>query len=270
MQSVQDPSREPFRRSFRRGFVAPALVLAALYLVTARSASAADYAALHSSAVGHCQTIDPNAYQTGLIFNPEGYHSMYLRSECLQNAAVTFRDASLCSQVRQRWSLFSSSWGVAPDRCRKLVSDGIASDRIELENEQRVYTGRALKLQSFRVERNGNGRDFDLIPQLSADYPHAYNLTFEILQPGTAGAPILLYSSGSYLDAKPNLRIYIRQADIRHRFPGFRLAHPYQVRLTVILDTGFGGPSGYWSDAFIESVFPLRQRSQSLTRKIVF
>jgi len=272
MQAVPHSLREPISCSLRRGAAALTMrVLAAVLLSFAvTSASAADYTTLRSAAVSHCQTIDANAYQTGLIFNPDGYHSMYTRSECLQKAATEFRDASLCDQVRQRRSLFFSSWGIAPDRCRKLVSEGIATDRTALDKMKRLYTGHAVKLQSFRVERDGNGHDFDFIPVFSGNYPHGYTLTFQILQAGAARGPIVLHSSGYYLEAKPNLRIYVRQADIRQRFPGFRLHHPYEVRATVVLDVGFGGPSGYWSDAFIESVFPARERSQSLTREIAF
>jgi len=36
------------------------------------------------------------------------------------------------------------------------------------------------------------------------------------------------------------------------------------------LDVGNGGPSGYWSDRFIEQVFPVKERSGSLTKPIVF
>jgi hypothetical protein len=57
----------------------------------------------------------------------------------------------------------------------------------------------------------------------------------------------------------------VRQADIRARFPDFQLNHTYKVRATAIVSIGMGGPSGYWTDEFAESVFPLRERSQSMT-----
>jgi len=44
-------------------------------------------------------------------------------------------------------------------------------------------------------------------------------LEFEIVD---AGPPVLLHSSGYYLDANSNLRIYVRLADIRERFPTSR------------------------------------------------
>ena len=43
-----------------------------------------------------------------------------------------------------------------------------------------------------------------------------------------------------------------------------------QNRATVTLDVGFGGQSGYWSPAFIERVFPARERTHSRTQQIMF
>jgi hypothetical protein len=72
-----------------------------------------------------------------------------------------------------------------------------------------------------------------------------------------------------FLDEKSNLRIYVPQADIKKQFSGFPLNRSYTVRATV-LDVGFGGPSGYWSPAFIDGVFSAQERSQSLTRQATF
>jgi hypothetical protein len=81
---------------------------------------------------------------------------------------------------------------------------------------------------------------------------------------------MLLHSSGYYVDGNSNLRVFLREDEIRKHFPDFALNHPYTVRATLILDVGSGGQSGYWSDAFIERVFPIRERSQSVTREIRF
>jgi hypothetical protein len=210
------------------------------------------------------------AYQSGLYFNPDDYRSYYVRSECFQTAAVQFRDESLCTHVRQRRSLLSSSWGYSPSRCRALVAEGIKEDYSALEAMKRLYSQDAVRLRTFQIERNGNGRDFDVVPVFDGNYAHSYVLTFEILGPTDTAAPILFHSSGYYLDSRSNLRIYVRQAEIRDRFTGFALNHPYQVRATAVLDVGTGGPSGYWSNAFIERVFPIRSRSQSITKQTVF
>jgi hypothetical protein len=237
-------------------------------LLAPTAAFAFDYAEWHSKAVKACEAIDPSESQSGLIFNPEGYRSFYVRSKCLQEAAVTYRDAALCAHVRQRWSLFGSSWGYAAERCRLLVAQGIAKDRAELLAMKKAYTGAGMKLRDFRAERNGNGRDIDLIPAFTGTYAHGYTLSFEIVP--DAGSATLLHTSGYHLDAASNLNIYVRQADVKQRLPEFSLNRPYLVRATVTLDVGFGGQSGYWSPAFIESVFPVRERTHSFVKQVTF
>jgi len=159
--------------------------------------------------------------------------------------------------------MLSSSWGVSSSQCEKLVSDGIAADRAELEKEKQIYTAGPIQLQSLKIRRNGNGRDFDLIPEFSAGNAHGYGLTVEIVS--TREQPILIHSDGYYVDANSRLNIFIRQADIRSRFPEFKLDGTYKIRATLIFSVGMGGASGYWSDEFIEKVFPIHERSQSLT-----
>jgi hypothetical protein len=81
---------------------------------------------------------------------------------------------------------------------------------------------------------------------------------------------VLLHSSGYYVDGKSKLRIFLTQGEIRQRFPDFALNRAYRVRATIVLDVGHGGLAGWWSDAFVERVFPIRERSQSITREARF
>ena len=74
------------------------------------------------------------------------------------------------------------------------------------EIKQRYLAG-AVRLRDFRVERNGNGRDFDIIPTFSGDYGHGHSLRFGMIHPAT-GPEILLHSSGYYIDGNSNLRIF--------------------------------------------------------------
>ena len=235
----------------------------AVLSLAARRALASDYLQRKSVAVKQCETIDPGESQSGLAFNPDGYRSYYVQSECFQKAAVEFRDGSLCNRVRRRWSLFWSSWGISETQCRKLVTEGMAADRTEIETEKQRFIAGPLKLKTFRIVRNGNGRDFDILPEFSAGYPHGYTLTFEII--GVRAEPVLIHTDGYYLDENSNLRIFVRQSELRARFPEFQLERPYKVRATVTLSIGNGGMSGYWSDEFLESIFPARERSRSLT-----
>jgi hypothetical protein len=254
--------------SARRASSLVFLVGATCLFATTGLAADGDYATRRAAVVKKCQAIEPSASQSGLFFNPDGYRSFYVRSQCFQDAAVQFRDATLCADVRQRRALLSSSWGYTAARCRMLVSEGVSSDRRELEGIARRYVTAGITLRDFRVERNGNGRDVDIIPVFAGTYGHAYTLSLEIVR--LDAPPVLLHSAGYYVDEESNLRIYIPQTDIRQRFPAFAMNKPYTVRATLTLDVGMGGQSGYWSDAFIESVFPMRDRSRSITRQISF
>jgi hypothetical protein len=247
----------------------PFIVLCAACLLQAPEALAFDYAEARSKAVAACEAINPSEAQSGLIFNPDGYRSYYVRSKCFQEAAIEFRDRTLCDQVTERRSLLSSSWGYTAARCRQLVAEGTAADRASLEATKTAYLAGGITLRDFRVERNGNGRDFDVIPTFAGTYAHGYTLTFEIL-PNSSAAPALLHSSGYYLDQTSNLRIYVRQADVTKQFPLFSLNRPYPVRATVTLDVGFGGQSGYWSPSFVNSVFPVPTRLRSIIKSVTF
>ena len=227
----------------------------------------ASYDESRSAAVSRCTTIDPAEYQSGLTFNPDGYRSYYVRSECFQRAAVEFRDESLCAHVKERHSLMFSSWGYSPKHCRQLVEEATAADRRDLEEMERRYTSGAVRLLDFRLERNGNGRDFDIIPSFGGEYAHGYVLRFEIIPPTGNKAPVVFHSLGYYVAGNSNLRIFVRQSDLRKTFPELALDHPYTVRATMVLDVG---KQGRWSDAFVERVFPTRARSQSVEREVRF
>jgi hypothetical protein len=131
------------------------------------------------------------------------------------------------------------------------------------------YLKGAVTLRDFRVERNGNGRDFDILPSFEGEFAHGYRLTFAIV-PAAGRTPITIHSSGYYLDKDSNISAFVRQHELRRLFPDFTLGRDYAVRATLTLDVGNGGQSGYWSEAFIERVFPVRMRSQSLMRQARF
>jgi len=233
-------------------------------------AFSASYDELKAAAIKHCQAIDPSEYQTGLIFNPDGYRTYYVRSECFQRTAIDFRDETLCVHVRQRHSMFLSSWGYSETQCRKLATEGIAADRKALEEVKALYIKSPITLRDFRVERNGNGRDFDIIPTFAGNYAHSYVLGLEIVPFNASDPPLLVHSMTYYVDGSSNLRIFLRLDEVRKRIPDFAPGRLYTMRATLILDIGRGGLSGHWSEAFIERVFPLRERSPSISRGVRF
>jgi hypothetical protein len=250
---------------------APAMRLLGFFVATvvlpiAQGAPAYDTA--RASAVKTCEAIDAGAYQTGLAFNPDGYRSYYLRSECYQRTAVEFRDLPLCNRVRQRRALLSSSWGYSPGNCRTLVGRAIDADRTEIEAMRRRYAAGSMVLRDFRIDRNGNGRDYDVIPSFEGADGHGYTIAIEIVPPGRGS--IVVHTNGYYVDPRSALRIFIRQQDIKARVPAFEPGRSYQVRMIATFTLPAGGGSRFMSEAFIERVFPLRERTRSVTREIRF
>ena len=230
-----------------------------------------DYDQQHAMAVSECEAIDPWEYQSGLALNPDGYRSYYLHSRCYQKAAIRFRDSRLCTKVRQRRSLFSSSWGYSKANCNKRVKEEITKDLEAIEQMKNDYQQGHVRLTDFRIERNGNGRDFDIIPAFSGTGAHGYRLVFDIIPDNSGTSPVTLDASGFYLDgSSSNIRIYVPQQQIRKQFPGFAVGESWQVRAMLIYSIGTGPYNGKWSDTFIESYFPVSIRTQTLVKKIRF
>src|SRR6185295_1354272 len=150
---------------------------------------------------------DANQYQSGLAFNPDGYKSFYERSECLQRGAVQFRELTLCDRVKERRALLWSSWGYSPANCRTQVSQGIDADRREIEEMQRKYLAQSMVLRDVRIERDGNGRDYDVIPSFEGTDGHGFTIAIEIVP--AAGRPIAIHTNGYFVDPRSALRIYI-------------------------------------------------------------
>jgi len=230
--------------------------------------SAPAYDTARAAAVKACEAIDASQYQSGLAFNPDGYRSYYVRSQCLQKAAEEFRDLTLCDRVRQRRALLSSSWGYSPGNCRTLVKRALDADRTEIEEIKRGYLAGSMVLRDFRIERNGNGRDYDVIPSFEGTDGHGYTIAIEIVPPGAK--PVAVHTNGYYVDPRSRLRIFIRQQDIKGRFPAFEPGRSYQVRAIATFSLPAGGGSRFMSDAFLETVFPLRERTRTVTREIRF
>lgn len=240
-------------------------------LAPAQAVGDADlYAGRRSAALAQCAGIDPDASQTGMIFNPAGHRSVYFRSVCLQEAAVRFRDASLCADVRERRSLFFSSWGYSPARCRTLVDEAQAEDRRHLETLASRYQASPTRLRDFSLSPHGNGRDFEIVPAFDAGEPRSYHLSFEIVDSAAPEGSAVIHTSGYHLSGESNLSIFVRRADIAAAFGAFVPGQRYRVRATLVLDVGIGRNGGWWSDQFVEGVFPRADRSHVLTKDVTF
>ena len=62
----------------------------------------------------------------------------------------------------------------------------------------------------------------------------------------------------------------IRHQDIKARFSAFEPGQSYRVRTVVTYSLPAAGMARHMSDAFLEQVFPLRERTQSIEREIRF
>ena len=246
----------------------PVLLVAAVGLFGIAPALVSTYDEHRAAAVKKCDAIDPAAYQTGLYFNPDGYRSFYLRSECFQDAAVRFRDAALCARVIERRSLLASSWGYSAAHCRETVSGGIAEDRRALEAMKTEYVAGHMVLRDFRVEPNGNGRDFEFIPLVAGQHGHGYALQIEIVSSERTRPPVLIHASSYFVDGTSNLRIYLRSDEIQRRMADFAAGRRYTVRATMTFTVPPGTLAAEWSDAFVDGVFPASARTQSITRDV--
>jgi hypothetical protein len=231
------------------------------------AANALRYAERKAAAVTRCHAIDPAESQTGLIFNPAGYRSFFIQSECFQQTAVLFRDEALCSLVKERQSLLFSSWAISPAQCRRLVAEGAQTDEGDLAEVKRRYLQEPVRLRDVRLQRNGNGRDFDVIPVFSGGFAHRYTLEIELV--GESGR-VLVDRTSYHLDGSNNIRVFVRYDDLLKRYPQLTEDRPHVMRAVLVLEVGEGSPSGQWSDAFVERVFPLRDRRQSIDLEVRF
>ena len=240
----------------------------ALVALSSQPTPAPSYAAARTAAIANCDAIDANAYQSGLAFNPDGYRSYYTQSECLQRTAVRFRDLELCGRVRQRRALLSSSWGYSPANCRTLVTQGVEADRRELEEIRRQYQSGVVVLRDFTLRRNGNGRDYEVLPAFEGVNGHGYIITVEIV--GEDGKAVAIHSNGYYADPRSSLSLFIPVQDIRTRLAAFVPGRTYQLRVTATFSLPGASDARFMSETFVEQLFPLRDRTRSVTRAVAF
>ena len=237
-----------------------------LIWASATGAEADQLVKRYAIAVNKCKTIDPDEYRSGLVFNPDGYQSYYVRSVCFQHVAIDFRDPVLCSEVSRRLALFSSSWGYSERNCRKLVKEKQDKDRIYIEEDKAKVANKFVRLNDFTIAANNNGRVFILSPTFTSGYSHSYHLNITLIDPQDNTHSSLIHSNGYRLDGKGKMRIHLQSKEIRERFPTFTLNRPYIVEANLVLITG----SAFINEKFINGVWPLEDRSQTITKTMTF
>ncbi len=126
--------------------------------------------------IARCESIDPEASRTGLIFNPPGKQSYYERSRCFLGLAVESRNVGLCARVIERESWFFDGSGISPEACREAVREQMASDQVEADGIQDLHY-----LVSASLGASSNGRDFTLQLVTTGSHPGVYRVDIELL-----------------------------------------------------------------------------------------
>ncbi len=156
--------------------------LAAMLPLLAVGSSAADtFTEAKQRRLTDCRAIPAGEYSTGMIFNSEGYKTLYHRSRCIQNIAIEERDVSLCSEVRERKSWFFDGSATSPGNCRKLVGERMAGDRAEAAPKDFTTIHRLVSAEAFL---NGNGRDFDLLIATDGSFYGSYLIEVAVSSKG--------------------------------------------------------------------------------------
>lgn len=240
-----------------------------LLLIAASVAVVAeDFEAERQRAVTTCMQIDADAYQSNLWLNPAGYRGYYERSRCLQQAAIEFRDRDICNDVKELFALLSSTWGYSESNCRKLVEEKLVNDKQALQDLKRRYMDGPVRLLSIRIEQNGNGRDYDIIPSFSDGWSTGYHLTIAVVD-GSRVVPVL--NHGGYVEgAGTRLRLYLPRRDLVARFADVEFNRSYPLRVMMTLSIGTRKADGWLRQDVIDEVFPLPERQQVLEATAVF
>ncbi len=178
--------------------------------------------------VARCEAIDPEESVTGLLFNPPGRKTKFVRSSCLQRLAVRYRDASLCAQVRERTSVFFDGSAISRAACQARVAEAARTDAPVLIQD--IH-----RLAEVAFFGNGNGRDMDIHIGFSGAYAHRYALTVAMLDEAGTGSRIL-DSRERHIGAHTStLRLLIRAEQMAEAARALAVTPPYRFRITLAL-----------------------------------
>lgn len=170
--------------------------------------------------MARCEAIDPEESVTGLLFNPPGRKTKFVRSSCLQRLAVRYRGASLCAQVRERTSMFF---------------DGSAISRAACQAEALVLIQDIHRLAEVAFFGNGNGRDMDIHIGFSGAYAYRYALTVAMLDEAGTGSRILDSRERHIGASTSTLRLLIRAEQMAEAARALAVTPPYRFRITLAL-----------------------------------
>jgi hypothetical protein len=170
-----------------------------------------------------CAALPATRYQTGLLFNPDGFQTYYDRARCFQELAVTSRDPALCARVAERRSWFLDGSGVSAAACRTRVA---RQRRADMAAAQELRAPQ--QLRQIRMERDNNGRDFNARVRTSGGDGASLRLTLVIVDP-SGRERVLHTASAPMTDQSEELSIFV-PADLLARTSGPDSTRPVLLR----------------------------------------
>ena len=174
-----------------------------------------DFKEQKSRGIAKCDEFSRHDYQTGLIFNPSGYQTFYLQSECFQKLAVEVRDISLCSEVQERKSWFFNGSAVSEERCIQLVKQLLEKDQSEAARIVGIH-----KIAELHFARNANGRDVDLRVVTRGSFWHKYKLLIECESASGSGTAKIYEKEHTLGQQDHDLNLFIPIKEISQSLEG--------------------------------------------------
>ena len=235
-----------------------------LLMVIAGNVSA-DYQEQLERMVANCEQIPAFKSHSGLVLNPEGYQAYWERSACYQKLAIRFRKSSYCEKVFQRYALFSSSWGYSKKTCKKRVAEEREKDKAYLLSLRDQFARTPVILVDLDIIKNGNGKDFDVIPLFTWGYKSSYEMTLSLIDEQAERYDI---AKTSFLlgEDRPDIRWFIRRQMFEDAMPGFDDKEQYIVESRLTASVSVGRSNSVWDPNWIESVWPRKERSMVFSR----
>jgi hypothetical protein len=173
---------------------------------------------------GDCMAIPPRKAASWLLFNPTGMQTYYALARCLQEAAVQLRAPALCSGVRERKAWFLDGSAYSPSACLAAVRHRKQRDASAAKN---LHAPQAL--QRVWIERNDNGRDFDVHLLTSGGAGGGLHLRLSLLD--AVGIEHVLRDGTQPMDDKPGeLNLLLPAADLRRAWRESSHAGPIRLR----------------------------------------
>lgn len=216
--------------------LASSLLVAFLVGIFPSPAAADEITEKKQAQIESCEAIPNSDASTWLIFNPSDMQTMNHRSRCFQSLAIAERDVSLCQRVVEKKSFFLDGSGISPERCRERVARRKAKDRQEFM--QKDFT-ELHRLTTLTFQRNGNGRDFDLIIETVGEMAGKYQLIVYLTFPNGRQITVL-DDKTSYGTNTSKRYLLLRAAELSQKLydPDLQKNYPGLARLFWVRDEG--------------------------------